>query len=112
MNMHEFLILYLCLLATMLLCRCVPLFVLKGRALSPRMRKALGLIPPAAFAALVANDLFQPQVLAENPITGLRPLIAALPVVVVAKKTESLILSAVTGMAAYAALVYIPALLS
>lgn len=48
-----------CVLA-MWACRVVPLFLLKGRELPPRLAQALGFIPPAAFAALVANDLLNP----------------------------------------------------
>lgn len=99
MSWEDFLIFYVCVLAVILACRCVPLFVLKGRELSPRVSEALGLIPPAAFAALVANDLF-------DPAAGLawQPLVAAALVVVVARRTGSLIWCALTGMAAYAAL--------
>ena len=99
MSWEDFLIFYGCVLAVILACRCVPLFVLKGRELSPRVSEALGLIPPAAFAALVANDLF-------DPAEGLswQPLVAAALVVVVARRTGSLIWCALTGMAAYAAL--------
>lgn len=99
MSWEDFLIFYVCVLAVILACRCVPLFVLKGRELSPRVSEALGLIPPAAFAALVANDLF-------DPVAGLawQPLVAAALVVVVARRTGSLIWCALTGMAAYAAL--------
>ena len=61
MSATEFLIFYVCVLAVILACRCVPLLTLKGRELSPRVSEALGLIPPAAFAALVANDLFDPS---------------------------------------------------
>ena len=55
MSVHESVVLCLSVLVTMLLCRCVPLFLLKGRELSPQAKEALNLIPPAAFAALVAN---------------------------------------------------------
>ena len=99
MSTTDFLVFYGCVLAVILACRCVPLLALKGRELSPRVSEALGLIPPAAFAALVANDLFDPAV-------GLswQPLLAAALVVVVARRTGSLIWCALTGMAAYAAL--------
>ena len=60
MDAPDLIAFYLCVLASILVCRCVPLFALKGRELSPRVSEALGLIPPAAFAALVANDLFDP----------------------------------------------------
>lgn len=111
MSTHEFLILYACILLTMLACRCIPLFVLKGRELSPRLSEALGLIPAAAFAALVANDLFQPPMLVERPLAGLVPFAAAAPVLLVAKKTGSLIWCALVGMAAYALLLRVSGLL-
>lgn len=99
-------VLYLCLLIPMLIFRCAPLLVLKGRDLDPRVRDALGLIPASAFAALVANDILQPGLWAESALHGLVPIAAALIVVPVAKKSGSLLLSAVVGMAAYALLGY------
>ena len=104
MSTDEFLILYVCVLCTMLACRCIPLFVLKGRDLSPRVKEAIGLIPSAAFAALVANDLFRPDAFAHGFLDGLLPFAAAVPVLIVARKTKSLIWSAVVGMCAYAIL--------
>lgn len=107
MSTHDFLILYVCVLCSMLACRCIPLFVLKGRELSPRVKEAIGLIPSAAFAALVANDLFSPDAFAQNPISGLLPFVAAIPVLVLAKKTGSLIWSALLGMVVYALLLFV-----
>ena len=99
MSQSDFLVFYLSVLAVILVCRCVPLFALKGRELSPRVSEALGLIPVAAFAALVANDLF-------DPASGVSPgaLLAAGLVVVVARRTGSLIWCALTGMVADALL--------
>ncbi len=99
MSQGEFLVFYLCVLVVILACRCVPLLALKGRALSPRVSDALSLIPPAAFAALVANDLF-------DPVAGISvpDVAAALVVALVARRTGSLIWCALVGMAAYAAL--------
>lgn len=99
MSGASFWVFYACSLGAMLLFRCVPLFALKGRELPPRVVEALGLIPPAAFAALVANDLFAPA--AELSAV---PFLAAAAVVLVARKTGSLILSALVGMGAYALL--------
>lgn len=99
MSQGEFLVFYLCVLVVILACRCVPLLALKGRALSPRVSDALSLIPPAAFAALVANDLFDPVV--GISVSGVA---AALVVALVARRTGSLIWCALVGMAAYAAL--------
>ena len=99
MSPEEFLVFYVCVLAVILACRVVPLLFLKGRELPPRVGDALSLIPPAAFAALVANDLFDPA--AGLSVPG---LLAAALVVVVARKTGSLIWCALVGMAAFAAL--------
>lgn len=99
MSQGEFLVFYLCVLVVILACRCVPLLALKGRALSPRVSDALSLIPSAAFAALVANDLFDP--VAGISVPGVA---AALVVALVARRTGSLIWCALVGMAAYAAL--------
>ena len=100
MSMHDFFIVFATCLVTMLLCRCLPLFVLKGRQLPEGLARALGFIPPAAFAALVANDLFDPA----SPLRA-APLLAAGVVALVARRTGSLIWCAFSGMAAYAALV-------
>ncbi|MDO4796674.1 MAG: AzlD domain-containing protein [Coriobacteriales bacterium] len=106
MSPAEFAILYGGVLVTMLACRCLPLFVLKGRELSDGARKAIGLIPPAAFAALVANDVIRPDAFARGLLPGLLPVVAALPVLLVARKTGSLIWCALLGMACYALLLW------
>lgn len=99
MSAEGFLTFYVCVLAVILACRCLPLLLLKGRGLSPRVNDAIGLIPPAAYAALVANDLFDPA--AGLSVPG---LVAGAFVVAVAVRTRSLVVCAVVGMAAYAAL--------
>lgn len=104
MSITEFLIVWLSCLVTMLACRCIPIFVLKGRDLPERLREALNLIPPAAFAALVANDLFSPTMFSAGLWPGLIPLISAALVIVVARATKSLIWCAVTGFVVYALL--------
>ena len=48
MSMHDFFVVFATCLVTMLLCRCLPLFVLKGRQLPEGLARALGFIPPAA----------------------------------------------------------------
>ena len=45
---------------TILIFRTVPLFALRGRELPGWLSQALAFIPPAAFAALIANDIFSP----------------------------------------------------
>ena len=83
-----------CVLA-MWACRVIPLFLLKGRELPPRLAQALGFIPPAAFAALVAG--VWPAAI---------PLVAAVASALVAVKTKSLLWTAVAGVAVYAALAF------
>lgn len=104
MSMTEYLIIFAGCFATILICRVVPLFVLKGRELSDTTQRALELIPPAAFAALVANDLAKPDLFAQGLGDGIMPLIAALVVVVVALRTKNLLACVIVGVAAYVAL--------
>ena len=99
-------ILVICSL-TILACRVLPLFLLKGKSLPDNVNAALGFIPPAAFAALVANDLLSPGMLSGGIWPAAIPFIAALCVIVVAVKSRSLLLSAVTGVVAYALLLLI-----
>ena len=107
MSTSSFLIIYLCCLVTMLLCRCVPLLALKGRTLPDNLVRALNLIPPAAFAALIANDLLSPTVFANGPWPALIPFIAAALVLVVGYKTKSLVWCIVVGVGSYALLTFI-----
>ena len=79
-----------CVLA-MWACRVVPLFLLKGRELPPRLAQALGFIPPAAFAALVANDLLNPGMFDAGVWPAAIPLVAAVASALVAVKTKSLL---------------------
>ena len=100
--MSSFLIIYLCCLVTMLLCRCVPLLALKGRTLPDNLVRALNLIPPAAFAALVANDLISPGMFDAGMWQGLMPLAAAVLTMVVGYLRKSLVLCIVVGVGSYA----------
>ena len=92
---------------TILACRVLPLFLLKGKQLPPRMEETLGYITPAAFAALVANDLLTPGMFDAGLWPAAAPLLAALIVVVVARATKSLLWCAIAGVVAYALLVMI-----
>jgi branched-subunit amino acid transport protein len=96
-----------CCAATMLASRVVPVFALRSRPLTPGLARALGYIPIAAFAALVANDLFDPEGWAADPLRAALPLAAAALVAVVARKTRSLMWCAVVGVAAYALLLFV-----
>ncbi len=69
--------------------------------LSPRITEALGYIPPAAFAALVANDLVSPGAFDAGLWPALVPWIAAAGVVVVAIKTKSMLWCCVSGIVLY-----------
>lgn len=78
-----------------------PAFALRGRTLSPRITEALGYIPPAAFAALVANDLVNPGAFDAGLWPALVPWIAATGVVAVAIKTKSMLWCCVSGIVFY-----------
>ena len=104
MSTQDFLVIWGCTFVVMLACRIVPVFALRGRSLPPRVVEGLNFIPPAAFAALVANDLFSPTMFASGLWGGLFPLIAAAIVFVVAWRTKSLMWCCVAGVAAYLAL--------
>ncbi|MEA5019456.1 MAG: AzlD domain-containing protein [Gordonibacter sp.] len=107
MGWGDFLIVFVCCAITMLVCRVLPLFLLKGKQLPEGVERALGFIPPAAFAALVANDLLSPGMFDAGLWPAAAPLVAAGVVALVAWKTKSLLWSAVSGVAAYALLMLI-----
>ena len=77
MPVNEFLVLWLSSWAAIAFFRIAPAFALRGRTLSPRITEALGYIPPAAFAALVANDLVNPGAFDAGLWPALVPWIAA-----------------------------------
>ena len=104
----SFLIIAGCCIATMIASRVLPLLLLKGRELPGQLSEALGYIPPAAFAALVANDLFSPSLLSGELWPAAIAWLAALPVVVIAVKWRSLLWCIVAGVAAYGLLLLIP----
>lgn len=108
MSTTDFLIMLVACSATILICRVVPLFILKGRELQASTVRALQMIPAAAFAALVANDLFKPDLWAQGPWNGAMPLIAAAVVAIVGLKTKNLLACAIVGVVAYALLMLVP----
>ena len=101
MPVNEFLVLWLSSWAAIAFFRIAPAFALRGRTLSPRITEALGYIPPAAFAALVANDLVSPGAFDAGLWPALVPWIAAVGVVVVAVKTKSMLWCCVSGIVLY-----------
>ncbi len=104
MGWGDFLLILAVCGVAMLICRVLPLFLLKGRELPEGVSKALGFIPPAAFAALVANDLLTPGMFDAGFWPAAEPLLAAIAVVMVSVVTKSLLWSAVSGVAVYALL--------
>ena len=104
MSWGDFLIVFGCCAVTMLACRVIPLFALKGRSLPEGVERALGFIPPAAVAALVATDLLTPGMFDAGLWPAAEPLLAAVAVIMVSVVTKSLLWSAVTGVAVYALL--------
>lgn len=107
MTWTDFFIIFGVCLVTMLICRTAPLLFLKGKELPKRVEQALNFIPPAAFAALVANDILSPGMFAQGFWPAALPLVASLVVVVVALKWKNLLVCALVGVAAYALLTLI-----
>ena len=104
MGWGDFLVVFACCAVTMLVCRTVPLFALKGKQLPEGVEQARGFIPSTAFAALVANDLLTPGMFDAGLWPAAAPLLAAGVVAIVAWRTKSLLWCAVSGVAAYALL--------
>lgn len=92
---------------TILIFRTVPLFVLRGRELPAWLSQALAFIPPAAFAALIANDILSPTMFDAGLWPAVIPIIAALIVIPVAIKTKSLVWCIVAGVGSYGLLLLI-----
>lgn len=102
MGTTDFLLILVGASILMFACRVVPLVALRGRQLPPTVVRALGFIPPAAFAALVANDLFQPASLTSGSLAWVPSIVAAAAVALVGVKTKSMAWCIVVGVAAYA----------
>lgn len=86
---------------TMVVCRVVPVFALRGRNLPGWLSQALNFIPPAAFAALIANDLFSPAMFDAGIWPAAIPLVATVAVIAVAIKTKSLVWCIIAGVGMY-----------
>lgn len=98
---NEFFILLVCLVAAMAASRILPLMLLKGRKIPRIAARMLSLIPPAAFAALVVNDVTSPYFQAHDSCAFLVALLAALCVGITAYFKRSIVLCAVVGLLAY-----------
>ncbi|MGI6591403.1 MAG: AzlD domain-containing protein [Eggerthellaceae bacterium] len=107
MSLTDYLIILAGCSITILLCRVIPLFVLKGRELKPQTIHVLQMIPVAAFAALVTNDLFKPDLWAQGVWNGAMPLLAAAVVAWIAVKTKNLLVCALAGVGVYALLMLV-----
>lgn len=110
MPISDFLIILVVCALCMFACRVVPLVVCKGRDLPEPVERALGFIPAAAFAALVANDLFMPSRFGGDPWEWVAPLIAAALVAIVGIKTRSMAGCIVVGVVGLGVLQVLPAL--
>ena len=85
--------------------RIVPLYTLIKKQLPEKVQQALQLIPAACFAALVANDLFDPAVWSAGiSFSAMIPLLSAIPVVGISLYKPSLFLSVLVGVGCFALL--------
>ncbi len=107
MSLDDFLFISIGCAIVILICRVLPIFVLRDRDLPGWLSRALAFIPPAAFAALIANDLLSPAMFAEGLWPGALPLVAAFAVALVALKTKSLVLCIVVGVGGYGLLMLV-----
>ena len=101
MSTQDFLAIWLLCTAVIMACRVIPIFALRGRKLPAGVVEALGYIPPAAFAALVANDLVSATMFDAGIWAGIMPLVASAVVAVVAWRTKSMLWCCVSGVIAY-----------
>lgn len=101
MSWTEFALVGVCCALTILAFRVIPIFLLRGRNLPGWLSQALAFIPPAAFAALIANDLLSPNMFDAGLWPGAIPLIATALVIVVALKTKSLVWCIIAGVGSY-----------
>lgn len=107
MGWGEFAIIFAITVVCQLLFRVLPVVAFADRPLPRWLENALGYIPVAAFAALVANDLFKPEHFANGAVENLLPLVACIPVIIVARKTRSLMWCIIVGVAVFAALFFL-----
>lgn len=101
MSTQDFLVIWLLCTVVIMGCRVIPIFALRGRELPAGVVEALGYIPPAAFAALVTNDLVSSSMFDAGIWAGLMPIVAAIVVMVIAWRTKSMLWCCVCGVVAY-----------
>ncbi len=101
MSWSEFALVGILCALTILAFRVIPVFLLRGRNLPGWLSRALAFIPPAAFAALITNDLFSPGMFDAGLWPSVIPLIAAALVIAVAAKTQSLVWCIIVGVGSY-----------
>lgn len=99
MPVSDFLVILAVCAVAIFVCRVVPLVAFKGRELPAGVERALNFIPAAAFAALVANDLFVPDRFSGAFAEWGAPLVAAVLVAAVGLKTRSMVWCIVVGVA-------------
>ena len=97
----SFWIIFISCAITIFVCRVFPLLSIKGKTLPHTVERVLEYIPAAVFAALVANDLFQPGMFNEGWWPAGIPLVASLFVVVCAFLTKSMVWCVVVGILSY-----------
>ncbi len=107
MSWTDFALVGLACAFTILIFRTVPLFALRGRELPAWLSQALAFIPPAAFAALIANDILSPGMFDAGLWPAAIPIVAALVVIPVAIKTKSLVWCIVAGVGSYGLLLLV-----
>jgi len=107
MSWGTYLIIFAVCVGTIVIFRVAPMFMLAGRELPDNVVQMLNFIPVAAFAALVANDLFTPGAFQAGFWPAALPYIAAIPVAFCALKTRSLALCIVVGVGVYALLFFL-----
>lgn len=107
MSWSEFAVVAAACALTILAFRVVPIFALRGRDLPGWLSQALAFIPPAAFAALIANDLLAPGMFDAGLWPAALPLVATALVIAVALKTRSLVWCIVVGVGSYGLLMLI-----
>ena len=111
MDTLDFFIIFIPCALLILAFRVCPMFMLKDRQLPENFIRALNFIPAAAFAALVANDLFKPELFTTGqPWDWMAPLIAAVMVLILGIKTKSMAWCTGMGVVFLAVLTYLPQL--